>query len=588
MKHVSIISRLTPLVASVCTLACAETGPVETGLRFSPGSIDLTVLRDTVVEIHNDGRRAVGPIEFSALGVTTLDGTPVTGPRLVATPAEIPTLNPGASRLVVLSIDAPGGTPDNRYGVVLEARLPTVGPVAAMEINFTIDDAAFSASVTDVAITAGPASVRQGDVVRFTARAYDQDEQPLTHARFRWTVIPSSAGHITEDGRFVAYADGTVHIAARAGNFADTVSLSISERAVAGTFTTLGHGAVSERFTSDLWVRGGVAYTGTWGVRTVNGTTRQGNTLYTWDVTDPGNPLRVGSVGVDARVVNDVKISADGRLGVITHEGSGDGRNGITLLDLADPLHPTVITRFTSELQTGVHNAWLQDGYVYLVVDGISPTSGLRILDITNPNDPKIAASFYGGSSFLHDVYVRDGLAFLSHWDAGLIVLDVGNGIAGGTPDAPVEVSRIHTAGGQAHNAWYWPDAGYVFVGEEDFGTPGIMHVIDVSNLSTPREVATFGVMGTTPHNFWLDEDRAILYLAWYTQGIRALDVSGELLGSLDRQGREIAGFQYSGASGGCFNSVGTASCNWAPQLDNGLLYLSDGNTGLWVLQPGF
>ena len=33
-----------------------------------------------------------------------------------------------------------------------------------------------------------------------------------------------------------------------------------------------------------------------------------------------------------------------------------------------------------------------------------------------------------------HDVYVRDGLAFLSHWDAGLIILDVGNGMAGGSP----------------------------------------------------------------------------------------------------------------------------------------------------------
>ena len=62
--------------------------------------------------------------------------------------------------------------------------------------------------------------------------------------------------------------------------------------------------------------------------------------------------------------------------------------------------------------------------------------------------------------------------AFLSHWDAGLIILDVGNGIAGGSPASPVEVSRIKTVGGQTHNAWYWPAAGYVFVGEENFGRP--------------------------------------------------------------------------------------------------------------------
>ena len=175
-----------------------------------------------------------------------------------------------------------------------------------------------------------------------------------------------------------------------------------------------------------------------------------------------------------------------------------------------------------------------------------------------------VVASFYGGSISLHDVYVRDGFAFLSHWNAGLIILDVGNGVAGGSPTNPVEVGRVQTAGGQTHNAWYWPAAGYVFVGEEDFATPGIMHVVDVSDMANPREVATFAVPGTTPHNFWMDEAREILYVAWYSNGIRALDVSGELTGALDQQGREIAGFLYAQGSGAEFPEQ-----TWAPQLHN-------------------
>ncbi len=63
------------------------------------------------------------------------------------------------------------------------------------------------------------------------------------------------------------------------------------------------------------------------------------------------------------------------------------------------------------------------------------------------------------GSSGAYDVYVRDGLAFVSHWDAGLVILDVGNGIAGGSPTNPVEVSRVQTEGGNTNSAWYWPDA---------------------------------------------------------------------------------------------------------------------------------
>ncbi|MGH7539721.1 MAG: LVIVD repeat-containing protein, partial [Gemmatimonadota bacterium] len=186
---------------------------------------------------------------------------------------------------------------------------------------------------------------------------------------------------------------------------------------------------------------------------------------------------------------------------------------------------------------------------------------------------------------FLHDVYVRDGLAFLSHWNAGLIILDVGNGIAGGSPTSPVEVSRIRTQGDQTHNAWYWPEGGYVFTGEEDFGTPGRLHVIDVRDLAAPREVATFRVAGDTPHNFWLDEAGEVLYAAWYSAGVVAIDVSGELTGALEAQGRVLAISQYAGA-GVCQSGAG--SCTWAPQLHDGLVWVSDMNSGLWALEPEF
>jgi hypothetical protein len=196
-----------------------------------------------------------------------------------------------------------------------------------------------------------------------------------------------------------------------------------------------------------------------------------------------------------------------------------------------------------------------------------------------------VVASFAAETSFLHDVLVRDGLAFLSHWDAGLIILDVGHGIAGGSPRTPVEVSRLATAGGQTHNAWFWPAAGYVFVGEEDFDTPGVLHVVDMRDLFRPREVATFAVPGETPHNFWLDEERGILYAAWYTAGVRAIDVSGELLGELEKQDREVAAAVY-GSDAGCRSLDGT--CAWAPQLLEGLVHVSDLNTGLWVFRPDF
>ena len=335
------------------------------------------------------------------------------------------------------------------------------------------------------------------------------------------------------------------------------------------------------RFTSDLWVFGDHAYLGTTSCRV-----ECGNRLYAWDISVPAAPILTDSLELDATTVNDVKVSPDGTLAVATREGVG---TGITVIDLTDPAHPMPITDFSppGAATTGVHNVWLENDYVYVVLNGSSASDGgLRVVDISDPASPREVASFYGGSSFLHDVYVRDGLAFLSHWNAGLIILDVGNGVADGSPENPVEVSRVATVGGQTHNAWYWPVGGYVFVGEEDFGTPGVMHVVDATDLADPVEVATFAVPGAPPHNFWMDEVAEILYMAWYTNGLRVVDVSGELLGELDRQGREIAiaNGLYDGP-GTCF---GGGTCTWAPQLHDGLIFLSDLNTGLWVLDPSF
>lgn len=444
---------------------------------------------------------------------------------------------------------------------------------------------------SSVRIVSGPTALRQGDVAGYGAEASGSAAgQPIS-----WSVVPTSAGLIQASGRFVGYAVGTLRIVAQAGSASDTLELEVEPRDVqTGEFRVVGRGEVRERFTSDLWLHGDVAYTGTWGLR-ANPEPLFGDRLYAWDVRSPSAPLLTDSVGVDARTVNDVKIRADGALAVLTHEGdteAADGFNGITLLDLTDPFHPVPLARYTEGLELGVHNVWIEGDHVYAVVDGTQPGSGsgLAVIDISEPAEPTTVATFWGGgtglTNFLHDVYVRDGLAFLSHWDAGLVILDVGNGIAGGQPSSPVEVGRVPIEGGHTHNAWYWPETGYVFVGDE-YGTRRAMHVVDASDPADPREVATYDVPGETPHNFWLDEERAILYMAWYTQGLIAIDASGELMGELHRQGREVASIRYDGTSG-CRNQTGGGTCTWAPQLQDGHVFVSDMNSGLWALRLEF
>ncbi|MGH7544970.1 MAG: LVIVD repeat-containing protein, partial [Gemmatimonadota bacterium] len=207
----------------------------------------------------------------------------------------------------------------------------------------------------------------------------------------------------------------------------------------------------------------------------------------------------------------------------------------------------------------------------------------LRIVNVTNPSNPFEVARYSGGLSILHDVYVRDNLAFVSHWDVGLVILDVGNAIAGGSPGSPVEVSRLDLAEGRVHNAWYWPARGLVFVGHEGPGSvfnrlsSGLISVIDVSDLHDPQRVATFRLPDAGPHNFWVVEDAGVLYSAYYNAGLLAIDVNGPLLGELDRQGRLIDRVQP-GGDGNTFV--------WAPQVvEPGLVFLSDMISGLWAVE---
>lgn len=567
--------------ASSCGSDATEPPVEAVRLSFSTAELELGESRTGLVVLRNDGRRAGGPVQLAVGPVTDSAGQAVSGAQVQVTPSALETLVPGQMAVLEVRVETATTLGPGPYRATLQARV-SAAAADSLAIRFRVPRPPDQTLRASVRITAGPASVRQGDVVGYAAEARDSAGSLQPDGAVRWAVLPASGGIIEGDGRFVGYTPGTVQVVAGFQAAADTVAVEVSPRGLSGSFQVVANAQHGLRFTSDLWLHGNHAYTGTWGVRTVDSVTYAGDRLFVWDISNPASPALTDSVALDARTVNDVKVRTDGALAVATHEGSSDGRNGITLLDLADPAHPRVLARFTDGLESGVHNTWIEGNYVYAVTDG---SGGLRIIDVSNPASPQAAAGFHGGSSFVHDVYVRDGLAFLSHWDAGLIILDVGNGIAGGSPTSPREVGRVITDGGNVHNAWFWPGGGYVFIGEEDFRRPGFMHVVDGRDLRRPREVASFRVPGSTPHNFWMDEERRILYLAWYENGVRALDVSGELLGELDRQGREIAFTRYAGG-GACFSGAGT--CTWAPQLHRGLVFASDANSGLWVLRPTF
>ena len=461
-----------------------------------------------------------------------------------------------------------------------------------------------SAGVT-VSITPDRARARQGDVVRFSVTAKDSRGQPITGLTPAWSFSPGN-GAIDDDGAFVGNTPGTYVVTAALGAQTVDGTVTLAARDVRRTASVVGRLPRKAYYTSEVWVHpdGKHAYLGT---------TLGGDRIYTIDISNPASPVITDSIVANSRSMNDVMTTEDGKWMVFTREGAADRKNGIVIASTADPAHPKPVAEFTDGVTAGVHSAFVythpkHGTHVYLTNSG---TGSLNIIDINDPLKPKRVAEWKpretrAGRS-LHDIDVKDGLAYVSYWSDGLVILDVGNGIKGGTPSNPTLVSNYRYnaealyPGATAdygpgfisgtHTAWRHKN--YVFIADEVFppfapaGTwdvasiraYGRLQVIDVSDIERPKSVAWYEPEYGGVHNVWAAGDT--LYLGAYNGGFHAFDVSGELRGDLKAQGRTIVEMLPSDSTGVVPNKTMT----WGVVVKNGLAYVNDMVTGLWVVR---
>jgi hypothetical protein len=179
-------------------------------------------------------------------------------------------------------------------------------------------------------------------------------------------IAPGATAEIGNDGRFVAEDAGQYTVVATSGGHTATHTVTVVPRDLSGSIEVVDHARVSNVHTSDLWVWEApdgrdYALTGTWG---------GDGEAYFWDVTDPSNITPTDTVTVDARTVNDVKVSDDGRTCIISREGASDRKNGMVILDCSDPTDVSIVTEYTNRLTGGVHNLFIYEDHVYALSNG--------------------------------------------------------------------------------------------------------------------------------------------------------------------------------------------------------------------------
>jgi len=494
-------------------------------------------------------------------------------------------------------------TQDGLVTAVAPGRTTVIARVGEVEQVVPIE--VLAASVASLELSPATASARQGDVIPFKLVARDRAGRVIPGLVPGWSFSPGQ-GAIDRDGNFVGYQAGRYIVSATVGSRAARAVVSLTWRDVRRPATVVGRVPRSLFSTEEVWLHpnGKIAYLGTGS---------GGDRMYAIDVSDPANPVITDSLMANTRRINDIMTTPDGKFLVHTREGASDRKNGIVIASLEDPAHPKKIAEYTEGLTGGVHSTFIYSQpkygtHIYLTNDG---TGYMHVIDINDPYHPKEVSRWSTRpdqiGNALHDIDVQDGLAYLSYWNQGLVILDVGNGIKGGRPDNPQLVAQyrydlntlyrdVEASGGPGfirgtHTAWR--HGKYVFIADEVFPATAVrgakdasafraygrLQVIDVSDIFHPRSVAWYEPEFGGVHNVWVAGDT--LYMGAYNAGFRAFDISGELRGDLRAEGREMVHVNTADMGGHVQNSAMT----WGVVVRDGLAYVNDDNNGLWIIR---
>ena len=294
------------------------------------------------------------------------------------------------------------------------------------------------------------------------------------------------------------------------------------------------------------------------------------------DVTDPFNVVLINefSPGMTSGW-RDVKSYGNYVYGC--SEAYGEG---LVIIDMSNlPTSASLVTVSNSYWQSS-HNIYIDEPNGRLYTAGAKDLNGnvnMMVFDLmANPADPTLIAnvSLVNGG-YIHDVYVRDHIAYCSHGYNGYAVYDLTD------PNNPIPMSSQNT-NGYNHSSWVTADGLHAFVAEEvPTGLP--LLEIDLANVASndipvvhsfkePLLAPTH--MNNTPHNPFIVGD--YLYLSYYEDGIVVFDIRDPLNPVRVAHYDTSSNSSYTGYNNvwGCY-----------PFLPSGKILASDRSTGLYVLE---
>lgn len=321
--------------------------------------------------------------------------------------------------------------------------------------------------------------------------------------------------------------------------------------------------------------------------------------LQLFDVTDPANPAEVGfldtgrgagdmhefaaGIRADGRViaVMTVPYSDSADLPIAPATGPYRKRGDVRIGDVTDPANPRALADWG--LRNGFPNATDEE------IEALQFTTGQGCY-------PR---RFGHGA----DISADGKTAYIAYWDWGFKIMDIAD------PARPRLVSTTTYAAnvdgdGHSSNIMRLGNRTLMLTGDEDYPPPGwciapshgieggwgYLRVYDISNATRPTEIGTFKTPNSaetqrrrkgdyTIHNPFVVGDKA--YVSWYADGLRVLEFDGANPGAP----KEVA-YYVPKAGKDPQHILPYAPVVWGVVVDDrGVIYLSDMNTGLWLVK---
>lgn len=231
------------------------------------------------------------------------------------------------------------------------------------------------------------------------------------------------------------------------------------------------------------------------------------------NVTNPATPVYLQTIPGVPSLWRDMKTY--GNYAYVVNDDGGSGGIGLLIIDMSTLPNTVVYKDTIISGMTVAHNLYIDDGFAYIV--GGDNNSGINILDVaTDPWNPSQVGQYT--PTYVHDVYVRNNLAYSCELGNGLTVVDVTN------KANPVILGNKRYINNFTHNSWLSDNGNVCFTTDET--SAGYVYAWDVTNPQNIFELDSYrsSLSGTTsiPHNTHVQND--YLVTSYYRDGMTIVD----------------------------------------------------------------